>query len=85
MLFKIQSTTLLQIYCEFMIYSKVIFKSVKGPDGTYQGNLHAWMNGLTHSSTQPPQQAWQFKWYFSYEGMFKRKLNEKNTLALNQS
>ena len=43
MFIEIQPTTLLQIFCEFMIYSKVILKSIKGPDVTCQGDLQAWM------------------------------------------
>ena len=34
---KIQLTTLLQIFCEFEIYFKVMFKPFKGPD--YQGDI----------------------------------------------
>ena len=33
------STTLLQILCEFMPHSKVIFKSMAGPDKTGQVDL----------------------------------------------
>ena len=40
---KIQPKTLLQIFCEFMIDSKVILKSIKGPDNKCQGDLQAWM------------------------------------------
>ena len=34
MLIKIQPTTPLQIFCEFMINPKVILKSIQGPDNT---------------------------------------------------
>ena len=43
MLIITQSTTLLQIFCEFMINYEVIFKSILGPDDTCWGNLLAWM------------------------------------------
>ena len=36
MLNKIQHTTLLEIVFEFMIHSKVMFKSIEGPDNTSQ-------------------------------------------------
>ena len=39
MLIKIPVTTLLEIFCEFVINSKVIFKSTKGPADSWQGNL----------------------------------------------
>ena len=38
---KTLSTTLLQIFSEIKLYSKVIYKSVKGPDNTFQVNLQA--------------------------------------------
>ena len=40
--FKIQSTIFLQIFCEFISNSKVMFKSIKGPDNSCQGYLKAW-------------------------------------------
>ena len=47
-------TTLLQIFCEFVINSKVIWKIIKGPEDNCQENSQAvWgaasMKGLTHS------------------------------------
>ena len=33
----IQPTTLIQMFCEFMINFEVIFRSVQGPDDTFQG------------------------------------------------
>ena len=39
MLIKIQHTTLLQIFHEFAINSKVIFKSKKGADNTLKKNI----------------------------------------------
>ena len=45
----IQFTTLLQIFCEIMCISKVIFKSITYPDD----NLQGWslsMNGLNKSA-----------------------------------
>ena len=42
MFIKIQHTTLLQIFCELVINSKIISKSVKGPDDTCQEDLQAW-------------------------------------------
>ena len=38
-LLKIQATTLLQIFYELMVYSKVILKSTKGSDDTCQGDF----------------------------------------------
>ena len=35
------STTLLQIFCKFLSHSKVIFKSLAGPDDTGHVNLKA--------------------------------------------
>ena len=35
------STTLLQIFCEFMLHSKVIFESMADTDDTNQVNLQA--------------------------------------------
>ena len=37
------STTLFQIFCELMHYSKIIFKSMTGPDDTGQVDLQARM------------------------------------------
>ena len=37
------SITLLQIFCKFMLLSKVIFKSMTGPDDDGQANLKAWI------------------------------------------
>ena len=48
MLIELQPTTLLQIFCDFMINSKVIFKSIKVPDDFCQGGLQAYV-GLTIS------------------------------------
>ena len=36
-------TSLLQIFCKFMLYSEVIFQNVTGPDGTGQVDLQALM------------------------------------------
>ena len=48
MLIEPQPTTFLQIFCEFMIKSEVIFKSIKVPDDFCQGGLQAYV-GLTIS------------------------------------
>ena len=37
------STTLLQIFCKVMLHSKIIFKSMSGPDDIGQVDLQAWM------------------------------------------
>ena len=37
--FSILYTTLLQIFCEFMLHSKVILKSKTSPDDSYQVDL----------------------------------------------
>ena len=42
MLIKIQYTILLQIFCEFGLNSKVIFKSIKSPDNICQEDLQVW-------------------------------------------
>ena len=39
MLINIQVTTLVQIFCEFMINTRVIFKIVKSPDDSCQGDI----------------------------------------------
>ena len=39
MLFRTQPTILLQIFCEFVIHSQVIFESIIGPEYTCQGDL----------------------------------------------
>ena len=41
MLIKTQDTTLLQIFCEFVINFKVFFISIRGPDKTFQEDLQA--------------------------------------------
>ena len=41
MLIKTQLTNSLQIFCELMHNSKVILKSIIGPDDTCQGDHHA--------------------------------------------
>ena len=38
------STTLLEIFCEFMLHSRAIFKFMTGPDGTGQVDLKAWIS-----------------------------------------
>ena len=38
------STTLLQIFCKFTLHSKVIFKSMKGPEDTVLVNIKAKMS-----------------------------------------
>ena len=43
MLIRTPPTTLLQIFCEFMLNSKVILKSILDPDDTCLGYLQAWM------------------------------------------
>ena len=35
--------TPLQIFCDFMLLSNVIFKSLNGPDNIGQVDLQAWM------------------------------------------
>ena len=45
MLIKTQRTILLQIFCKFVIKSKVIFKSMTGPDDTGRViSRHKWVN-----------------------------------------
>ena len=39
-------TMLLQIFFQFMIYFKVILKSIKGPDDTCQGDLQGYLGQL---------------------------------------
>ena len=39
MLIKSQPTSFLQICCEVMLYSNVIFKSISDPDNTFWGYL----------------------------------------------
>ena len=46
MLFRTQPTILLEIFCEFMINSQDIFKSIISPEDTCLGDLKALM-GLT--------------------------------------
>ena len=43
MLIIIQQTNLHQMFCEFVVDFKVIFKSIKGPDNTFQEELQVWM------------------------------------------
>ena len=43
MFMMIQTLTLLQIFCDFMINFKVILKSIKSPDNTSPGDIQAWM------------------------------------------
>ena len=45
-LIKLLPTTPLQIFCEFMLYSKVIYKSIMGPDDNLSKSSPG-MNGLT--------------------------------------
>ena len=45
MLIRTKSTTLLQIFCEFILNSKVIFKSIICPDDTGKNiSRHEWVN-----------------------------------------
>ena len=41
MLIKTQHTTLFQVFCEIVINSHTIFKSIKGPDNICQKDLQA--------------------------------------------
>ena len=55
MLIRIQGTTLLQIFCELLLYSQVIFKSMRVADNTFKRNSECeWVN--TNSSTIAIQQ-----------------------------
>ena len=43
MLIKTQTTIPLEIFCEFQLNSKVIFKNTKIPYVNIQGDIQAWM------------------------------------------
>ena len=43
MLVMSQATILLQIFCELVLYSQIIFKSMKEADNTFQKELWVWM------------------------------------------
>ena len=57
---KIPPITLLQIFCDFMIYSQVIFKSIKDPDDTFQGDVQAWMSYAPFYLFYSDLSWWQF-------------------------
>ena len=48
MLIRIQTTNLLQIFCELSLYSQVIFKSMKVADDISRGTLECeWVNNIS--------------------------------------
>ena len=49
MFIRVLPTTLLQIFCENLLYSKVIFKSMKVADNIFYKNSECeWVNLITH-------------------------------------
>ena len=49
MIIRILPTTLLQIFCENLLYFQVIFKSMKIADDTFLGNSECeWVNTLSN-------------------------------------
>ena len=61
MLISGQTTTLLQIFCELLLYSQVIFKSMKVADDTSKSNSECeWVN----ASCLPPLQVCLEQPYF---------------------
>ena len=50
-LIRTQSSTLLQIICELMLYLQVIFKSMKEADTIFQGNSECEWVKVTYSSS----------------------------------